>query len=51
MKEDQTAQLERMKKAQQELQGKIDQMMDTMAKITKGKKIAENPISQEGHAC
>ena len=25
-------------------------MMDTMAKITKGKKIAENPISQEGHA-
>ena len=50
MEEDQTTQLERMKKAQEELQGKIDRMMDTMAKITKGKEVAENPISQERHA-
>ena len=51
MEEDQTTQLERMKKAQEELQGKIDRMMDTMAKITKRKQVVENPISQEGHAC
>ena len=51
MEEDQTVQLERMKKAQEELQGKIDWMMDTMAKITKGKEVVENPISQKGHAC
>ena len=50
MEEDQIAQLERMEKAQQEPQGEIDQMMDTMARTTKGKKIAENLISQEGHA-
>ena len=38
MEEDQIAQLERMEKAQQELQGKIDRMMDTMAMTTKRKK-------------
>ena len=49
MEKDQIAQLKRMKKEQEELQGKIDRMMDTMAKITKGKEVAENPISQERH--
>ena len=55
MEEDQTTQLERMEKAQQEPHGKIDRMMDTMArtttKTTKGKEVAENLVSQEGHAC
>ena len=51
MEEDRTAKLERMEKAQQEPQSKIDRMMDTMAKTTKGKEIVKNPISQEGHAC
>ena len=50
MEEDQTAQLERMEKAQQEPQGEIDQMMDTMARTTKGKVVVDNPVSQEGHA-
>ena len=49
MEEDRTAKLERMEKAQQESQGKIDRMMDTTAKTTKGKEVAENHVSQEGY--
>ena len=44
-------QLERIEKAQQEPQGKTDRMMDTMARTTKGEEVAENHVSQEGHAC
>ena len=40
MEEDQAAQLERMKKAQQELQGENDRMLNM---------IVENPGSQEGY--
>ena len=49
MEEDQATRLKRKEKAQQELQGKIDQMTDMMAKTTKGKEVVENPSSQEGH--
>ena len=51
MEEDQVARLERMKKAQQALQGENDRMMDMMAKTTKGKEVAKNPGSQEGKTC
>ena len=47
MEEDRATQLQRMEKAQQELQDKFSQMMDMMAE---GKWVAENPSSQKGHA-
>ena len=49
MEKDQVSRLKRNQKAQQKLQGKIDQMTKMMAKTTKGKDVAENPGSQEGH--
>ena len=50
MEEDQISRLKRNEKAQQKLQGKIDQMTKMMAKTTKGKDVAENHGSQKGHA-